>query len=159
MLNLGKKGDDGGILSTVPWIIAGGAIGYGLYLLLRPKPEPQPQPGQTQAAPVAPLAPPSRFANIESVSIRLSQVKELYRMGYLTPEQSLNEVSGLFAAAMTLSQPTAGDALEGAIVLENLRVFEKDVRDFMKLQESGVAAPTAAPAIAGAFPVMNRRPS
>lgn len=158
MLNLGQKGDDGGILSTVPWIIAGGAIGYGLYLLLRPKPEPQPQPGQTQAAPVAPLAPPSRFANIESVSIRLAQVKELYRMGYLTPEQSLNEVSGLFAAAMMLSQQT-GEALEGALVLENLRIFENDVRNFMKLQESGVAAPTAAPAIAGAFPVMNRRPS
>jgi len=127
-------------------------------MLLKPKPTPEPSPGSTRAAPLAPIASPSRFADLASVDLRFSQVRELYRMGYLTPKQTLTELDGLAVAAKALPRSSADDARDLDLFVGRIDAFKREVEDYIKLQEQGIVS--RSPAISGTrFPVVNGRPA
>jgi hypothetical protein len=144
--HMGQDEADGEILDALPWVLLGGAAGVAAYFLLKPKQnEAESRPGTTQAAPVAPIAPPSRFADLTSVSKRFDQVRELYRMGYLTPERAFQELEALAAAANTTGQADP----------EAARILVAKIEEFME----GIRK-TPSPALTGIrFPFLNlRRP-
>lgn len=147
-----------GFLDLLPWALLGGAAGWGLYMLLKPKPTPEPAPGSTRAAPLAPIASPSRFADLASVDLRFGQIRELYRMGRLTPEQTVIELDGLAVAAKALPRRSADDARNLDLLVGRIDAFKREVEDYIKLQEQGIVGPS--PAISGTrFSVMNGRPA
>jgi len=149
-----------GFLDFLPWALLGGATGWGLYMILKPilTPKPEPAPGETRAAPLAPIASPSRFADLSSVNVRFSQVRELYRMGHLTPEQTLTELDALTVAANTFGTRSTADAMDSAALIDRIYTFKREVADYMRLQEQGIVGPS--PALSGnRFLVVNRRPA
>lgn len=125
--------------SVLPWIL-GIASGIGLWFLLRPKPKLIPV-GVTQAAPMPPIASPARFANLESIAIRLDQVKTLYRSGAMTPEQALAEAGGLAAAANAFSS-SYGEA--ASVVYGDVTAFQSQVLDFIQLRAAGTVGSSPA---------------
>ncbi len=157
---MGQERAKDGFMDFLPWALVGGAVGWGLYMLLKPKPTPEPAPGATRAAPPAPIAPPSRYADLVSVDARFGQVRELYTTGRLGPEQAIMELDGLVAAANTFGTKSAADALEANALIERIAAFRRGVEDYIRMRERGVVGPSS-PAISGAprFSVMNRRPS
>lgn len=151
--------ESNGFLDVLPWaLLGGGAAGWGLYMLLKPKPPMrEPAPGDTRAAPLAPIASPSRFADLASVDLRFSQVRELYRMGYLTPEQTLTELDALTVAVNAFGTRSAADAMDSAALIDRIYTFKIDVADYMRLQEQGIVRPSSV--ISGTrFSLVNVRP-
>jgi hypothetical protein len=146
-----------GFLDALPWALLGGAAGAGLYFLLKPARAAAPPPGETRAAPLPPAAPPARFANFESADIRLGQVRELYRMGHMSPEQALSETSAVEAAAAAfLAQGVATKTAVDDLVARS-GAFRRQIEDFIRMRGQGVVG-GAAPAMSSArFPVLNRR--
>ena len=147
--HLGQDEGDGGILDALPWVLLGGAAGVGAYFLLKPKQkEAETRPGTTQAAPVAPIAPPSRFADFASVSTRFDQVRELYRMGYLNPEQAIQELDALAAAAYTTGQ---ADPEAARLLAARIDAFREEIQEFLRLQKEAPSPPQ----VGARFPLIN----
>lgn len=119
------------------WFLAGGVVGAGLWMLFSKATAPV---GQTQAALLPTVAPPSRFANLESVAIRLDQVKTLYRSGRLSPEQALAELEGLSAAANSFSA-ARGEAVSDVIAA--IETLKDEIRNYIELQRRGIVGPSA----------------
>lgn len=120
---LGDAGDS--VADAVPWILLGIAGGVGLYWLLKPKEKTVPE--KTQAAPIAPLYSPSRYADLDSVDVRFRQVGELYRMGYLNPAQTLGEFATLEAAARNLENQDAEKAGE---ILARIGAYRNEISQY-----------------------------
>lgn len=124
-----RKGND----DVLPWLLVGGGAGIGLYLLLKSKA--RPGPGVTRAAPVAPIRPPPAFANAESVSRRFGEVRELYTMGYLTPEETESQVAALAAALGELVRTGRASASEVDPIADEMAVFLERVEETRELLE------------------------
>lgn len=131
-----SKGDD--FLSVLPWALLGGAAGWGIYMLVKGAMTPAPGPGKTQAAALPPLAPPSAFPNFAAIVARFDEVKELYRMGYLSPEQALGEINVLLEATRAYGTPT-GDRIGATAAMLS---FQQDVREYVVMQQQGVVGPS-----------------
>jgi len=117
---MGDNKTDG--LGSLPWILLGVAGGLGLYWLLKPKAKSI--PGVTQAAPVAPLTPPSRFADLDSVDARFGQVRELYRMGYMNQASALGELATLEAAAQNMASQ---DGEKAGLILARIDAYKNEI--------------------------------
>lgn len=120
---LGDAGNS--VAGAMPWVLLGVAGGIGLYWLLKPKAKTV--PGKTEAAPVAPLLPPSRYADLDSVDARFGQVRELYRMGYLNPEHTLGELATLEAAARNLESQ---DAEKAGAILARIETYRNEISQY-----------------------------
>lgn len=112
------------------WFVAGGAAGVGLWYLL--KNAVADGPGQTVAAPMPTIASPSRYVNLQSVALRLDQVKTLYRSGQLTPIQAIAESEGLITAANSFSLQEGERVSE---VVAAILAFEAEVEDFIQFKK------------------------
>ncbi len=135
-VKMAKKNND-----SLLWI-TGGAIGLGvgLYFLLKSKDEAAAatRPGVTQPAPVAPIEPPSSYPTLDSVAVRFSEVKELWRMGYMDARPTMDELTdlGMAARSFQASQPAAANEL-----IENMRKLYGDVQQWLiDTQPSGELA-------------------
>ena len=74
------------------------------------------------------MAPPSRFATLESVDLRFGQLQELYRMGYKTPEETLAELDMLALAAQRFPEQA-----EDVRALEHrIETFKAEVEEFLR---------------------------
>lgn len=80
------------------WVLGGTAAIVALYQLLRSR------AGTTETMPVPPVRPPSDFESLNAVATRFGQVRELYRMGYISAVDTVQQLDGLL---------TAIDALRG----------------------------------------------
>lgn len=83
--------------NTLLWVLAGGAVGVGLYFLLKgvTKPESEPGPGVTQPGALPPAQQPTAFATLSDVARALDNAKTRYRSGADTHAQALKKVSEL----------------------------------------------------------------
>lgn len=127
---LGENKSDG--LGALPWVLLGVAGGLGLYWLLKPKAKAI--PGVTQAAPVAPLTPPSRFADLDSVDARFGQVRELYRMGYMNAASVLGELATLEAAARNLFEQ---DNEKANYILARIESYKGEIQQAVPISMTG----------------------
>lgn len=116
--------------STVLWFLFGGAVGVGVYYLLKGREAPQ-GPGRTEAGPLLPLAPPAAFANLTDIVRRLNEVRENYRMGRLAPQETLTQVDGLIVAAQTFGAQGRANPADVSTVVNDLGRFRRDVVEFM----------------------------
>lgn len=135
---MAKKEDGRDFWGTLPFALLGGAVGWGAYMLIKNALTPTVVlPGRTQAAPVAPITAPPLYANLPPVLARFDQVKELYRMGYLSPEQALSEMATLRNAAQGFR---AGSQEIGA-----MDAFVASVQDYLEMRRQGIvdSAPQA----------------
>jgi hypothetical protein len=114
-------------LGSLPWFLLGIAGGLGVYWVIKAlsKPSAASRPGVTQAAPVAPLTPPSRFADLDSVDARFGQVRELYRMGYMNAQSALGELATLEIAAQSLSEQ---DAEKAGDILARIESYKGEIQ-------------------------------
>ena len=115
----------------VSWAL-GIASGVGLWFAL--KPETKRGPGVTKADEMPKVASPSRFANLDSVALRLDQVRTLYRSGRLTPIQTLAETEGLLTAANSFTTAEGEMASE---VYGRISLFQAEVQDYIDMQRAG----------------------
>lgn len=113
-----------GFFEYVPFVLGGGVLAYGLYLLLKPKPA---GPGQTEAADVAPTAAPSKYANFAAVATRFTQVKELYRMGYLDEVQAMGELRILHEEALLKAANSMATRAEADGLIAQMQSFSNDI--------------------------------
>lgn len=127
--SLGASKDEKGI--NPMWFVLGGAAGVGLWYLLKNAGGKTGGPGQTVAAPMPAIASPSRFADLQSVALRLDQVKTLYRSGYLSPEQAYAESEGLIAAANSFLSEEGERVSE---VIAAILSFEVQIEDYMEMK-------------------------
>lgn len=138
---LGARGDDEGIIPI--WFVLGGAAGVGIWYLFKNMGTPG-GPGVTVAAPMPTIAPPSRFANLQSIALRLDQLKTLYRSGYLSPEQAIAESEGLIGAANSFSLQEGERVNE---IVPSILAFEVEVEDYIKLKRELVPAASGSPRV------------
>ena len=115
----------------VSWAL-GIASGVGLWFAFNPALKRR--PGVTKAAEMPVIASPSRFANLDSVELRLDQVRTLYRSGRLTPIQTLSETEGLLTAANSFSTAEGERASE---VYGRISLFQAEVQDYIDMQRAG----------------------
>lgn len=113
------------------WFLIGAGVGAGLWYVLTKKPTPTPA-GQESIAPVPTIAPPSRFADLQSVANRLDQLKTLYRMDKVTVEQALAETDGLLQAANNFSLQEGERVPE---VVSAIMSFQDELRDFIQFKK------------------------
>jgi hypothetical protein len=95
------------------WLSWGIGILGGVVLWNVVKPKPAEAVANLLPPPVQDLpatASPARFANLGSVSLRIDQVKKLFRLGQMSPEQALSEAESLAAAANSFSLERGEDA-------------------------------------------------
>lgn len=113
------------------WFVIGAGAGIGLYYLLKDGTAAK-GPGQTVAAPMPPLTPPSRYGNLQAVAVRLDQIKTLYRSDKLKPQQAIAESEGLIAAANSFSLQEGERVSE---VVAAVLAFEAEVEDFIQFKK------------------------
>jgi hypothetical protein len=113
--------------SPILWGVLGGAAVTALFTILRPKPS---APGQTQAGGTAPLKAPDGYESIGAVTTRFDQVRELYRMGYKTPAETIAEITTLQSAATQLQRLNQGDPQVTIDLLGKMIEFRADVEEF-----------------------------
>lgn len=128
---------DDSSLGSLPWFLLGIAGGLGIYWVVKSlaKPSAASKPGVTQAAPVAPLTPPSRFADLDSVDARFRQVRELYVMGYMNPQAALGELTTLEIAAQSLS---GQDAEKAGTILARIESYKGEIQQATPIAMKGV---------------------
>lgn len=90
-------------------------------------------PGVTETAPVAPIQPPEVLATLQDIDNRFTQVRELYHMGYLTPDQALSQIQGLEVSANELKLQKKADPMAILDLTTRFDTFKKEVEDFIKL--------------------------
>lgn len=138
-----KKGG----ISPLALALAGGAVGVGLYFLLKPELEKlfkgettvalTPRLPAEQIAPIAPAAPPvGGFTNIASVATRLIQVTELYRMGYMAPPAAMAETDQMITATQAFMAANPTTIQEGTDLLARIADFRDDIQEYLALQSS-----------------------
>ena len=94
---------------SAAWVLGGTAAVVALYQLFRSR------PGSTETMPVPPVQPPSDFQSLNAVATRFGQVRELYRMGYISPVDAVAQLDGLIAAIDALQ---AGGQADSATVVQ-----------------------------------------
>lgn len=114
------------------WFVLGAGAGVGLWYLLTSMGPKEPIRGQTVAAPLPSLTPPSRYGNLEAIAVRLDQLKTLYRSGRINPQQALAEAEGLITAANSFSQE--GERVNEIIV--PILAFKAEIEDLIEFQKS-----------------------
>jgi hypothetical protein len=122
--------DNGSDTSPAVWVFVGSAAALALYFIFRGQQSTPTTPGVTQSAPVAPLESPSKYQSIGAVSVRFDQVKELYRMGYMTPDQTMSEIDTLEDRAIALQVARQGDPASTIALLARMSQFRQDVAQF-----------------------------
>lgn len=128
--SLGQTEGRGGIDPL--WFVLGGIAGIGIWQLIRGSVMAAPAgPGRTQAAPLPQVAPSSRYASLDSVALRLDQVKTLYRSGQMSPEQALAETEALTSAAYNFSLQEGERVSE---VVAPILAFQDQVREYIRTQ-------------------------
>lgn len=120
ILELGRRRgarDEG--MGFLPLLLLG-AGGVGLYYLLRPR-----GPGVTVPGVVPPVAPPTvPPVTVAGIDQRFSEVRELYRMGRLTPDQALLQAENLRRAANAIASQDA------VALAARIAAFQGDVAQF-----------------------------
>jgi hypothetical protein len=112
-----------------------GAAAALFWLLFR---RPASGPGVTTTKPVAALEPPQSLPTLGAVSTRFSDVVELYRMGYLTPDQAIAQVQDLESAVGRLRGAGGGEALSASELLGRMDSFIDDVKRYRSSLSPGV---------------------
>lgn len=111
----------------VLWGLGVYAAFLGVYMLFKRE-----GPGVTEAGEVAPLTPPASFPTLGAVSTRFDEVRELYRMGYKTPLETLEELDQMTVAINRLRQQGVGDPASAEELLARMRSFSDDVAEFIE---------------------------
>jgi hypothetical protein len=114
----------------------------GLWYLIKNAAAGEQGPGQTVAAPMPPLTPPSRYGNLQAVAVRLDQVKTLYRSGQLTPQQAIAESEGLITAANGFSLQEGERVSEVVAAILSFVAEVEGFIEFKKANPDPVPVPT-----------------
>lgn len=132
------RGNDNGDLAVLlndplVWVIGGTATAVLLYQIFKSG-----RPAD-QIAPVAPKEAPTAFVDLNAVATRFGQVRELWTMGYLSPEETLDQLTGLLDATGNLVQARKASAADALEITTRIEQLMRDVAEFQQLQ-AGVPA-------------------
>jgi hypothetical protein len=71
-----------------------------------------------------------------AVGTRFDDLRDIYHMGKLTPEEALSQVSGLRSAVIDLRRRGIGDAAGAQTLMDALDDFQKKIQDFIDFKKS-----------------------
>lgn len=131
MAKKGKKSDEDA--ETLGWVMLAGGAGLGLIFFLTQKKAGRP----TETMPVAPLQPTGAFQSLGAVNTRFDEVRELYTMGYLSPEDARAQVGQLAEAAAALVESGRGDRGSADLLVRRISAFLDTVLKYEALVTSG----------------------
>jgi hypothetical protein len=110
----------------VIWLLVGGAATLALYHILKKKDA----PGETQAADVPPIEHPFKYESFGAIASRFDEIRELYRMGYLTPDDTLSEIDRMIDAVTVLQIAERGERASALALLARMEEFRQGVAEF-----------------------------
>jgi len=102
---------------SAAWVLSGTAAVVGLYQLFKPR------FGDSGVMPVPSVDAPSSFMDLNSVATRFSQVRELYRMGYISAADAIQQLDGLIAAIDTLRADGQADSATVVQLTSSINAF------------------------------------
>lgn len=119
---------------SVGWFIGGAVLGIGSYFLVKelfknPTALQRTGADQTQAMPLPPTAPPTRFVDLDSVDARYSQLRDLYHGGYKSADDTISEINGLQAAAARFATMDPSNKVKADLLASDLEDFKQKVID------------------------------
>jgi hypothetical protein len=129
---IGQRGgaDTGG---SFLWFALGGVAGIGLYYLLRPRAAALVPAGSTQVMPVPSTQAPALYNSLAEVDKRFADVRDLYHMARLTPDQAITQVDELTRVAQGFA---SRDPDESRRIVADLVDFRAKIVDFVEFQRS-----------------------
>jgi len=135
MQKMGNGNGNGSVAGTDPlWWVVGGTIativGYNLFKTKHPA---------DQIAPVAPKEPPPSFSSLNDVATRFGQVRELWTMGYLNPEETVTQLTSLMETIAVLQRSGQASAASAQELSGRISSLIEDVLEYQQLQ-AGVPA-------------------
>lgn len=102
---------------SVVEVLGGTAAVVALYQLFKPN------FGESGVMPVPPVEAPSSFADLNAVATRFSQVRELYRMGYISEVDAFAQLDGLLTAINSLQASGQADSATVVQLTSSINAF------------------------------------
>jgi len=124
-----KKND-----GALGWILIGAGVGVGLYLIFKPKTAAP--PGMTTTMPVPPTQAPLGYANLGAVRSRFDDLRDIYHMGKLMPDEALAQVDALKRSVADLVSRGVGDPEGARQLTADLDDFRAKIQDFIDFKRS-----------------------
>lgn len=127
------NGYSDGNVDPLWWVIAGTIatiVGYNLFRREHPA---------DQVAPVAPKENPQAFTTLNDVANRFGQVRELWVMGYINPDETVIQLTDLLEAIAALQQRGQASPASAQELAGRVSSLIEDVTEYQQLQ-AGVAA-------------------
>lgn len=121
---MAKKNDDEPFL----WVLGLGAAGVVLYLLLRKKEG----PGETITAPIAPIQ-AGELTSLGAINTRFGQIRELYRMGRLSPDEAQVQLAQLDITIDDLVRRRLADPASAQQVKAAIQVQIREIEEYKAL--------------------------
>lgn len=114
---------------TEPWVYAavGGILAGVVWWLFRKTPAPPARATITQE--VASLTPPEDLPTVGAVASRFDEVRELYKMGYLTPAKAVSQVEALEVEIAALLSRGKGERYSAEALIVRTQAFIQEVRN------------------------------
>lgn len=113
---------------TDPWMYAavGAALLGVVWWLFRKTPAPPARATITREVPS--VTPPAELPTVGAIASRFDEVRELYKMGYLTPAKAISQVEALEVEIGTLLVHGKGEKYSAEALVARTRAFITEVR-------------------------------
>jgi hypothetical protein len=127
---MGNGNGNGGDIEPLIWVLGGTAATIAAYHILKAA-----KPAD-QVAPVPNKEAPSAFVDMNAVAVRFGQVRELWTMGYLNPEETVDQLTGLLTAITELQKAGKASAASAQELSSRISGLIDDVVKYQQLQAS-----------------------
>lgn len=128
----GNGNGDITLANPLVWLVGATAASIALYQLFGKRPA-------DQVAPVAPKEAPTAYADINAVATRFGQVRELWTMGYLSPDETLNQLTGLLTAMDDLIKSGKASPAGAQDLTGRVQKLMSDVEEYKRTQAASPA--------------------
>lgn len=106
---------------STAWVLGGTGAVIALYQLFKPN------FGESGIMPVPAVESPSSFQDLNAVATRFGQVRELYRMGYLSAIDTFAQLDGLLTAINSLQVDGQADSATVVQLTSSINAFIDDL--------------------------------
>lgn len=118
--------------SVLGWVLVGAGAAVTLWLLLKPKES----DSVTLVKLVPSSEPPLGFATLGAIRSRFDDLRDIYHMGHVTPDEAISQLDAMQRSAVALSDRGVGDPEAAKALVADLEDFKSKVEDFIAFKKS-----------------------
>lgn len=118
------------------WWLAAAGVGLGALIWWLFRKTPALPDRMTTDKPVAPVEPPENLPTVGAVASRFDEVRELYKMGYLSPERTITQVHDLETVVAELLLRRVGEQASAEALVARMESFLFEVRTHQALMQT-----------------------